>query len=1545
MPRVDDRKKEYDVLGLDSSANEVEIKKAFTRLAIKYHPDSNLNCKGIDQEKKLRYQEICKAYKRIMAGLSFKFDNSNIDDWNNDKSDEIFFSLLGELIQNSTRSSELFTLLSAQTNNKSQFQNDNEYRCKEDAMEDDDEEGEINKLVDLLKNRLQNGKSVPAGLTQEKITRLKDDFLKQKEENRKSEKNHQTPTKKAKTTPTVPVAKPKPKSKKQLQAEQRRRELEMASIAKELEEKKKREEEKEQERKKQEKERKKQMEEEKKKEEETQRKIQNENKRKKEREEKEREQRALKERERLEKLKKTQEEEERRKEEEKRRKAEEKAAKQKSMKEKDREEREKQQNQKNQKQRPTAQYSQQQQQQQTKYPREVPPRFLRQQQMKQNRVKEQQSTDSSSNHHDNSYMSQHTNGWTEILPDSSISNNRNSYHGSQQFQATEDWDLDISNGKHNSESNSENMISGSTEVTSWDNNPAPTSNWGLDLRSNESELTRTSNEPMGPVGSKSKSNKTAAKNLFNNDVTSDVPTSNVVGNIAQEESSWGASLTGSTWDTVNTSLKQWDNSSTVSKSSTNDERNARHVTGPTSKSQKENSNVTPKSTLPESTHSKTSSSISHNTRFLENSSTVEPVRIGSPGITSWAGLDSFDAGPTLPSSQPKASRDIGTKLKHNINSNKLSTTSHTLKEQLANGNTSKQHLSGMDSRVDTNMKVSGWLQSSNPATEAWQESAPCKNSDEDSGWTTVAKPSKKVGGTSTNTNLAPGTPSKQQQQEDSAGGNNAWTNRALKQLLDMGFQRGEAEKALRENNGIIENAVSDLLMRADRPDTQPPQSLTPSKSKNNNNNNSTSNGTVNQSNPSNGHDTNINPAPQKLNRKQRRKLQQMQNAENELKNAAAVQQVPSTIVTTATTQPTVTDSSAAPTHPVAANETIGVKYNGDGLLPTPPASLRIMHNEGKPDSLPDNVIGRKLDPQPSIDGVGVIQKPIRKPVPIGQEAKQNETAQSNAKRPIGSSRPSSGQPPVPAPIQPPNAQSSTQPSVVNEDIAGKMSNTDLQPPTNPVLLAQMHLQKLGLEEPRTSVVGSGSFATPSSAGPMPSQTVTNSYIQQYLQQMNKPSNDTSTSVTGESSSAAPLLATSSMSLSSLLPQPPVPANSLSDGPQKSKLLQWTQPNSASNSEPTTPPSADEKDKSFPQKVDPVSAKWGVVAAPRLSPTPAEFKPGVPWRPRGVSISDDNDSEESGDEVLGVEDIPPTSFAAKLSQQQQQQQQEDAREPISIQHIQTIPSSVGEAESSLGLGKMKKMNDLTWVVLKGVPLMLDNNMLRTGCQQFGTLLQFRAGRGIVCINYETPSIAKSAALSMNGKTIDNSQIIAEVSTEQHCHLLMESSMMGKTHIPPTPLLQQQVPAPIGMPNSSQPPQTAGSVFTNIPSFGGLWGTSGQPPLPPSQGQTPQPFVQQNFPSVTFSSGPAPPPNNIGINGAFSHWGLPPNPPQPLMQPSNHLWGPAPPPQQPTNVFPAFTAAPGWLPGKHVEPVANSVFSPNMDHCLPSELLSFTREQGS
>jgi len=465
-------------------------------------------------------------------------------------------------------------------------------------------------------------------------------------------------------------------------------------------------------------------------------------------------------------------------------------------------------------------------------------------------------------------------------------------------------------------------------------------------------------------------------------------------------------------------------------------------------------------------------------------------------------------------------------------------------------------------------------------------------------------------------------------------------------------------------------------MRADKPEsvtlqTQPINSQCDM-------NNSTENINKDLSNTKADINQSVTVTPQKLNRKQRRRLQQQQNAE---KNAITSQPTSATPAELPTTQ-NATTSQAAPT------ESSHTKLNaGDGILPTPPASYRILlDNQGQqPDSISDNVIGRNPGSQ---DSGLTPQKPISKPTPIGQEAKQNEAA--SVKRPIGSSRPSSQQQ-MPAPIQPPNMHSASQAS----DLSNKMANTDLQPPTNPVLLAHLHLQKLGLEDSR----GPNFSAPPASAS---SQAVTNSYIQQYLQQMNKASDTTASSSTNGSNIVTPLLSTSSMSLSSLLPRPPEPASSLSDGPQKSKLLQWTQPGSASNSEPTTPPSADEKEKSFSQKVDPVSAKWGVLAAPRLSPTPAEFKPGVPWRPRGVSMSENDDEGcdvllESAKQI----DIPQTNFASKLMQQQQLQQQQhdldDAAASRALSHAQ--------AQRGVMADNKAPSDYPSWVLLKGIPPMV------------------------------------------------------------------------------------------------------------------------------------------------------------------------------------------------------------------------------------------------
>ncbi|GFO36347.1 Dnaj homolog subfamily b member 6, partial [Plakobranchus ocellatus] len=49
----------YDVLGIEKAASEQDIKKAYRRLALKWHPDKNPDHK---EEAKKKFQEISEAY-------------------------------------------------------------------------------------------------------------------------------------------------------------------------------------------------------------------------------------------------------------------------------------------------------------------------------------------------------------------------------------------------------------------------------------------------------------------------------------------------------------------------------------------------------------------------------------------------------------------------------------------------------------------------------------------------------------------------------------------------------------------------------------------------------------------------------------------------------------------------------------------------------------------------------------------------------------------------------------------------------------------------------------------------------------------------------------------------------------------------------------------------------------------------------------------------------------------------------------------------------------------------------------------------------------------------------------------------------------------------------------------------------------------------------------------------------------------------------------------------------------------------------------------
>ena len=52
----------YKILGVEKNASEIEIKKAYKKLAIKLHPDKNTENKQVAEEK---FKELSEAYQTL----------------------------------------------------------------------------------------------------------------------------------------------------------------------------------------------------------------------------------------------------------------------------------------------------------------------------------------------------------------------------------------------------------------------------------------------------------------------------------------------------------------------------------------------------------------------------------------------------------------------------------------------------------------------------------------------------------------------------------------------------------------------------------------------------------------------------------------------------------------------------------------------------------------------------------------------------------------------------------------------------------------------------------------------------------------------------------------------------------------------------------------------------------------------------------------------------------------------------------------------------------------------------------------------------------------------------------------------------------------------------------------------------------------------------------------------------------------------------------------------------------------------------------------
>lgn len=69
----------YSVLGVQRSASDEEIKKAYRRQSRKYHPDANINNPNKEQAEE-KFKEVQQAYEQIMKEREYGYDSSGMNE-------------------------------------------------------------------------------------------------------------------------------------------------------------------------------------------------------------------------------------------------------------------------------------------------------------------------------------------------------------------------------------------------------------------------------------------------------------------------------------------------------------------------------------------------------------------------------------------------------------------------------------------------------------------------------------------------------------------------------------------------------------------------------------------------------------------------------------------------------------------------------------------------------------------------------------------------------------------------------------------------------------------------------------------------------------------------------------------------------------------------------------------------------------------------------------------------------------------------------------------------------------------------------------------------------------------------------------------------------------------------------------------------------------------------------------------------------------------------------------------------------------------------